>query len=144
MSSPVIAVEAWYVGDKYVTQICVARDRVKLELVKYARKNGEKVLRFRKLIERYAEKGIRNLPSESVHNYGDGVLCLGQRHGPMMRAEGFFMEGEVRETFGIFSFFEKNGQRLRGSQREISKELAIIRDQQLWEFVNDVHGNRRT
>ena len=119
----------------YVTDVWGASDRVIGEMRKLAKKKRELVYRFHKLIQRCASVGFGTLESNLLRNEGGAVYCLGDRHGPLLRAAGFFFDGHSRETFIFLDFFEKHGTRQRGNEKENYKEVARIRDNHGWKFA---------
>jgi hypothetical protein len=132
-----VKLEPYLVGEQYKTDVWAATSQVIGEMLKLAKKKRELVIRFRKLLEKCAQFGFSELPANLMRNEGDAVYAIGDRRGPLLRAAGFFVEGEPKETFALMVFFEKHATKPRGNEKEQFRKLARIRDDHQWTLVEE-------
>jgi len=128
-------VEGLFEGTAYLTDVWAATDRVVRPIRKLAKKKGAQVLRFMKLLQRCAEHGFERMPAGVVRHEGKAVYAIGDRYGPLLRASGFYVEGQKKRTFVIMDFYEKHGQKARTTEQERNAEIARIREQGEWTKV---------
>ncbi|MCH7839140.1 MAG: hypothetical protein IID38_02745 [Planctomycetes bacterium] len=129
-------VESFLEGGKYRTDVWAATERVLRPMLKLKKKKPTLVHRFVSLIDRCAQRGFDRMPANVIRHEGNGVYAIGDRHGPLLRASGFFDEGHDKPTFVLMDFYEKHGQKLREPERGRIAEVARIRDQREWVKVN--------
>lgn len=135
-----VEVEPYLVGDMYTTDVWAATDQVVGEMLKLAKKKRENVERFRKLIKKCATFGFSALTTTLMRNEGDAVYAIGDRQGPLLRAAGFFVDGQPKETFLLMVFFEKHATKPRGNEKERCRKVARIRDDGKWTLVRETRN----
>jgi glutamate dehydrogenase/leucine dehydrogenase len=123
-------------GSEYQTDVWAATERVLVAMEKLRKKKALLVDRFFKLIKKCAVAGFGNVPTNLVRHEGNGVYAIGDRHGPLLRASGFYLEGQAKQTFVIMDFYEKHGQKPREAEKERIVQVAQIRDKRQWVRVS--------
>ena len=103
---------------------------------KLSRRKCELVARFTSLLERLAKVGF-DQTSGVVRHEGKGVYVIGDRHGPLLRAAGFYTGGRTKQTFVLMEFYEKSGQENTQRQRDIIQRIAEIRDKMGWRLIDE-------
>lgn len=130
-------VEVFREGGKYRTDVWAATERVLRPMLKLAKKKATLVHRFVSLIDKCAQRGFDRMPANVIRHEGNGVYAIGDRHGPLLRASGFYDEGHDKPTFVLMDFYEKHGQKSTETEKEGIAEVARIRDQRTWVKVNE-------
>jgi len=128
-----LEVVPYHVGEEFETDVWAATKNVIGRMAKLAKKKPRQVARFRALLKRAARVGFGNTAPGVVRHEGNHVYMIGDRHGPLLRAAGFYSENG-KQTFLLFEFFEKTGQGLTAPQEEILQRIARIREDNAWRF----------
>jgi len=128
-----LEVVPYHVGEEFETDVWAATKNVISRMAKLAKKKPEQVARFRALLKRAATVGFDNTADGVVRHEGDQVYVIGDRHGPLLRAAGFY-SATGKQTFLLFEFFEKTGQELTPPQRGMLQGIAKIREEMAWRF----------
>jgi len=123
-------------GSEYQTDVWMATDRVLREMEKLSKKKPLLVHRFGSLIKKCARRGFDRVPANLIRHEGDGVYAIGDRHGPLLRASGFYAAEQPKQTFVIMDFYEKHGQKLRETEKQRIAQVAEIRDKRQWVRVS--------
>ena len=123
-------------GSEYQTDVWAATERVLVAMEKLRKKKALLVDRFFKLIKKCAVASFGNVPTNLVRYEGNGVYAIGDRHGPLLRASGFYVDGQAKQTFVIMDFYEKHGQKPREAEKERIVQVAQIRDKRQWVRVS--------
>ena len=123
-------VEVYLEGVEYATDVWAATDRVLAPMDKLGRRKGLLVARFEALLERCAKVGFHRLHANVIKHYEDSVYGIGERKGPLLRALGFYVDGQARQTFVLMDFYETHHNRAIDNER--IREVVRIRRSGDW------------
>ncbi|UCE60655.1 MAG: hypothetical protein JSU63_02670 [Phycisphaerales bacterium] len=132
-----LEVEKYLTGAEYHTDLWAATENVVNRMEKLAKKKRDLVVRFRGLLKRAAKVGFDQTADRMVRPEGNGIYAIGDRHGPLLRAAGFYAEDTRKQTFVLMEFYEKSGKENKKPQRDILRRIAEIRDNKGWRLIDE-------
>ncbi len=132
-----VEIERYLTGGEYRTDLWAATVNVLDKMKKLSKRKRELVARFGALLKRAAKVGFDDTADGMVRHEGNGVYAIGDRHGPLLRATGFYAEDIQKQTFVLMEFYEKRGQENTQPQRDMLRRIAKIRDKKGWRLIDE-------